>query len=87
MRREQLAASPQSKSTPVDERATRAWALVTEPLDRILEAGRYLTRSRTDRARAYRGFARPTPTRKRVVKKDAAGGDTPPATPTPASPR
>jgi hypothetical protein len=88
VRREQLAASPQSKSAPVDDRAARAWALVTETLERILQAGRYLTRARTDRARAYRGFARPAATRKRVAKKSAPNGNTPPAGPTPdASPR
>jgi hypothetical protein len=87
VRREQLAASPQSKPDPTDDRAARAWALVTEVIERVLQAGRYLTRARTDRARAYRAFARPTPTRKRVAKKNTSGGDAPPVSPTPEAPR
>jgi hypothetical protein len=78
VRREQLATSKTQRPAPVDDRVLRAWALLGETLGRILQAGRYLTRSRSDRPRAYRAFARPAATRTRTPKKAPPRGDTQP---------
>ena len=82
VRREQLAARGKDTPRAVDDRALRAWALLAAPLDRILQAGRYLTHGRGERSRAYRAFPRPAPSRTHAPKAPPPTNDTP-KTPTP----
>jgi hypothetical protein len=66
----------------VSDLAPRAWALVTEPLPRILEGGRYLVKGDARRARDYRGF-QARKTRKAATKEIAVNNEAPATPPAP----